>query len=1027
MPTITTRQYYAHIHTLMTVLMCLIAAVSLLALTDVAQAQEPNVNKHTKAQIIDYLSSSGASTSNKTTYAVDPQLYNQPGDLSDASKSDALAMLNSIRYVAGLNAVSLNDEYGKKAQAGAFVDYAIRDLTHYPASDGTKPDEMSDEVWNLGCAGAGSSNIAMGYSNLSAAILYGWMSDNDSYNIDRVGHRRWCLDPGMGATGFGIVGAYSAMYSTGGGGSGSQTYVVWPAQNMPVELFSKYDPWTISVGTPISNTSGVEVTITKKSDGTTWTLNSGNTTTPSKRTDAYFNINNDWYGQRGCIIFRPADFEFAAGDVYHVKATGVNGVTVEYDVDFFNGYPVESISFENDPTYLTYSGMIPPLTTVPADADGYEVTWTSSDESILTIDEKTGAMTQVAPGTATVTATIAGAYTKSGSPLTASLQVVVPKSIYDSTSVKIDSASMQYTGSAIEPKVTVTDLDTGETLVEDVDYTVSVSGDSFEPGDQLVVWVYGKGRYYRNKGGYARVQKRTITEDMVTLSGDSFVYNGAEQHPTATAEFNGTALVADTDYTVSYSGGTDAGTYKATITGAGDHFIGKCAKEFTIEPKPLEQGMLTADDSELLYTGEEQMPEVALAFNGAPLAKGTDYTLATDKPAVDAGAYTLSVEGTGNFTGRLSVDYAIEQAPTTVAGDGTVTAKDALTYGQALSDVAVAGDSFVAQNTGAEVAGAFAFDDPTAVPAVGTHTHGWTFTPDNANYLPCTGTMQVQVKKAPVQVSQAPSADAVTYHSTRTLADIPLTGGAANVPGTWSWADASIVPAVPGSAYKAVFTPSDSTNYLNAEADVELSVEKATPALSGVKAAGIVYGQSLADSALSGTATHGVDDRTEIDGAFTWDDDAIAPTVADGGTKTYAVTFTPADSSNYQAAKTQVSLEVAKAAHPAVMPGATYSVPNSTATLSQTLIADAPGWEFDASDVGTGLVVEQPATFTARYVGSDAGNYEQETVEVTVTRSACDHATTELRGAKDATCTEAGYSGDEYCTKCGELVRSGVS
>ena len=37
----------------------------------------------------------------------------------------------------------------------------------------------------------------------------------------------------------------------------------------------------------------------------------------------------------------------------------------------------------------------------------------------------------------------------------------------------------------------------------------------------------------------------------------------------------------------------------------------------------------------------------------------------------------------------------------------------------------------------------------------------------------------------------------------------------------------------------------------------------------------------------------------------------------------------------------------------------------------------------------------------------------------------CEHASTEIRGAKEATCTEDGYTGDEVCTVCGEIVKQG--
>jgi hypothetical protein len=37
----------------------------------------------------------------------------------------------------------------------------------------------------------------------------------------------------------------------------------------------------------------------------------------------------------------------------------------------------------------------------------------------------------------------------------------------------------------------------------------------------------------------------------------------------------------------------------------------------------------------------------------------------------------------------------------------------------------------------------------------------------------------------------------------------------------------------------------------------------------------------------------------------------------------------------------------------------------------------------------------------------------------------CQHVNTEIRGAKDATCTEDGYTGDTYCADCGELLEVG--
>ncbi len=47
-----------------------------------------------------------------------------------------------------------------------------------------------------------------------------------------------------------------------------------------------------------------------------------------------------------------------------------------------------------------------------------------------------------------------------------------------------------------------------------------------------------------------------------------------------------------------------------------------------------------------------------------------------------------------------------------------------------------------------------------------------------------------------------------------------------------------------------------------------------------------------------------------------------------------------------------------------------------------------------------------------------------ETVSIDVTP--CDHNNTELRNASSATCAQSGYSGDTYCTDCGEKISTGT-
>ena len=66
-------------------------------------------------------------------------------------------------------------------------------------------------------------------------------------------------------------------------------------------------------------------------------------------------------------------------------------------------------------------------------------------------------------------------------------------------------------------------------------------------------------------------------------------------------------------------------------------------------------------------------------------------------------------------------------------------------------------------------------------------------------------------------------------------------------------------------------------------------------------------------------------------------------------------------------------------------------------------------------------------TANAFYTGTDKGNYETESVSITITRSECDHTHTEIRNQREATCKEKGYTGDTYCKDCGEKLASGTT
>ena len=289
-----------------------------------AAASGLGVESHTQEEIIKHIKDSGALITDDTVYKTNysaEQPYSA-GVLDESTLNSGIAMLNNIRYIAGLNYdVALDDGFNEECQAGALINKINGSISHYPQ----QPSDMSDEMYQLAYKGCNESNIAWGYSTLNKCIVFGWMSDDDDGNISRVGHRAWCLNPTMGKTGFGVVDNYYNMHSFDGSHTSSVKNISWPAQNMPVEYFEKNMPWSIFTGSSEA-ASDVKVTLTRQSDGKVWNFSQDSA-------DGYFNCTN--YIQNGTIVFRPSDITgYNDGDVFTVSVTGVK-TPLSYTVSFF--------------------------------------------------------------------------------------------------------------------------------------------------------------------------------------------------------------------------------------------------------------------------------------------------------------------------------------------------------------------------------------------------------------------------------------------------------------------------------------------------------------------------------------------------------------------------------------------------------------------------------------------------------------------------------------------------------------------
>lgn len=159
-----------------------------------------------------------------------------------------------------------------------------------------------------------------------------------------------------------------------------------------------------------------------------------------------------------------------------------------------------------------------------------------------------------------------------------------------------------------------------------------------------------------------------------------------------------------------------------------------------------------ANANDLVYTGNPLTAAVKVTYNGTELTEGQDYTVSSNT-GTDAGSYTLTITGQGNYGGSVEKVFTI--APTdklTVEG----TAEAGAVYGTRISDIAISGLTVRSNNT--VVDGSWKFTG-REIPVAGTTTaYTAVFTPESSNYKQIKWQIKPNIRKAAactLQISQS--------------------------------------------------------------------------------------------------------------------------------------------------------------------------------------------------------------------------------------------------------------------------------
>ena len=135
------------------------------------------------------------------------------------------------------------------SQAASRICAALGDITHEPPNVG-----WPEAEYLLAAEGAKGSNLHQGVN--AAESVPGYMDDSDPTNIDRVGHRCWCLSPNLLTVGFGVTfdgtgKPFTAMWATDDSRLPplEPESVAYPPRGwVPVDMFGPRHAWSVALG-----------------------------------------------------------------------------------------------------------------------------------------------------------------------------------------------------------------------------------------------------------------------------------------------------------------------------------------------------------------------------------------------------------------------------------------------------------------------------------------------------------------------------------------------------------------------------------------------------------------------------------------------------------------------------------------------------------------------------------------------------------------------------------------------------------
>lgn len=226
--------------------------------------------------------------------------------------------------------------------------------------------------------------------------------------------------------------------------------------------------------------------------------------------------------------------------------------------------------------------------------------------------------------------------------------------VYVLDKAEITVADAVYTGSAVEPAVTVKDVNGN--IVPASAYETFYNNNNNAGTANVTVVATVDGNYVGSKVATFEIEKANVS----TLSVENIAtqtYTGSPLTPKPVVKDGDKVLKEGTDYSLKYEANTNEGIAKVTITGNGN-YTGDVTKTFTIVKANIQNANVTGVVNRY-YTGKART-QTDLRVYIAGKALSTDNYSVVYKNNKNIGQASLTITGKGNYTGTITKTFIVK-------------------------------------------------------------------------------------------------------------------------------------------------------------------------------------------------------------------------------------------------------------------------------------------------------------------------------------------------------------------------------